>query len=283
MDGNAGCRDGPAAGAWSAILSLGSACAVAYHLHRKGLVTRTGPFDWFGARDPDFVARMLRSRFAGFMDRATLSVMGEHNGYWKVGDAANAVFTLHDFPIVGRRPKSIRRLSAAERLARLGDRFAEPAWRWLPWLRFPGPGGTKIPLPGYPEFRRRVRRRVGRFLVEALKPGPVMFIRRARRENDAEVILAGLRELRGDRPTTLLVIGDGDEYGRDWGVPGLRTAIVPPEDPAQEEGWRGCDRDWDRIFEGCNVIDEQSPEHRGSARPRWGGWRHSDRKSLSLI
>ncbi len=246
-------QNGPAAGSWCAVLSLGSSCAIAYHLHRKGLAARTGPFDWLGTRDPAFVARMLRTRFSGFMDRKTLSVMAEHNGYWKVGDPANSVFTLHDFPIVGRRPKPLWRPPIAERIARVGDRLAEPAWRWLPWLRFPGPDGSKIPLPAFPEFRRRQIRRVTRFLTIAQNPGPVLFIRRARRDREAETVLAALKALRGDRPTTLLVVGHGDEYGHDRGVPGLRTTVMPPDDPASAEGWRGRDDDWDRIFEGCRV------------------------------
>jgi hypothetical protein len=249
-------RGGPAAGRWTAVLSLGSSCAIAYHLHRKGLAKRTGPLDWLGSRDADFVARMLRTRFEGFMDRATLSVLAEHSGYWKVSDEANSVFTLHDFPMTGRRPKPLWRLSLDERIRGWADRLAEPAWRWLPWLRFPGPGGSRIPLPAFPEFRRRVRRRVARFLVAAADPGPVLFLRRVRHENEVGAILAGLRDLRGERPTTLLVLGFGDRYARDWDVPGLRTAPMPPENPESSEGWRGRDEDWDRLFEGCRVSDQ---------------------------
>ena len=246
-------RDGPAAGRWAAVLSLGSSCAIAYHLHRKGLATRTGPLDWLGSRDADFVARMLRTRFEGFMDPATLSVMAEHSGYWKVGDEANSVFSLHDFPVVGRRPKSLWRPSLGERIWRWGDRLAEPAWRWLPWLRFPGPDDSRIPLPAFPEFRRRVRRRVARFLTAASNPGPVLFVRRVRHQDEVGVILAGLKNLRGELPTTLLVLGYGDRYARNWGVPGLRTARMPPENPESPEVWRGRDEDWDRVFEGCRV------------------------------
>ncbi|MEE4273856.1 MAG: DUF1796 family putative cysteine peptidase [Thermoanaerobaculales bacterium] len=243
---------GPAAGRWRAVLSLGSSCAVAYHLHRLGLADRTGPVDWFGTHDPDHVARLLRSDFDGFMDRRTLSVLGEHNGYWKVGDEANSIFTLHDFPQVGRKPKPLWKPPWRERIRRALDRAVEPAWRWLPWLYFPGADGAKIALPGYPEFRRRMDRRVKRFLTTARDPGPVLFIRRARQgRKEARLIRDAVQDLRGGRPTGLLVIGLGEEYGGDWGLPGIRNAVMPPEDPTRSESWRGSDEAWDRLLRGC--------------------------------
>lgn len=246
-------RDGPVCGRWDAILSLGSSCAIAYHLHRKGLATRTGPLDWFGSRDAHHVAHLLRTRFDGFMARRSLSVLGEHNGYWKVGDEDHRLFTLHDFPMVGRRPRPLWRPSLMERARRLGDRLVEPVWSWLPMLHFPGPGDATTPLPAFPEFRRRNRRRVRRFLAAALSPGPVLFIRRVRQEEEAALIHSGLRDLRGDLPTTLLVLGSGEQYAEDWGVTGLRTAVLPAVDPTATEGWRGRDEDWDRLFAGCRV------------------------------
>lgn len=251
--GKSGRRNGgPAAGRWNAVLSLGSACAVAYHLHRKGLADRTGPLDWLGSRDPNYVAHLLRSGFKGFMDRRTLSVMGEHNGYWKVGDPANLVFTLHDFPQFGRKPKPLWPPPLRERLRRAGDRLFEPAWRWLPWMRFPGPEGTTVPLPGFPEFKRRMRRRAKRFLDTAADDGPVLFIRRARQgRREAAMIREALMDLRGDRPTGLLVIELDNEYGGDWSMPGVRNAMMPPEDPSRREAWRGSDEAWDRLLAGC--------------------------------
>jgi len=247
-----GGQAGPAAGRWRAVLSLGSACAVAYHLHRLGLADRTGPVDWFGTHDPDHVAHLLRSDFDGFMDRRTLLILGEHNGYWKVGDAANSIFTLHDFPQVGRKPKPLWKPPFRERVRRALDRVVEPAWRWLPWLRFPSVDGNRIPLPGYPEFRRRIDRRVERFLATARDPGPVLFIRRARQgRGEARLIHDAVQELRRGRPTGLLVIGLGEEYADDWGLPGIRNAAMPPEDPTRSESWRGSDEAWDRLFRGC--------------------------------
>jgi len=246
-------REGLVYGHWDAVLSLGSSCAIAFHLHRMGLVTRTGPFDWLGAQDAEHVAHLLRVRFDGFMDRSSLSVMGEHNGYWKVGDEEHRLFTLHDFPMVGRRSRPLWRPSLIERVRRLGDRLVEPIWRWLPMLRFPGPGDVTTPLPGFPEFRRRNRRRVLRFLSAATVPGPVLFIRRVREEREAAVIQSALKDLRGGRPTELLILGEGDRYREDWEVAGIRTAALPPADPASPESWRGRAEDWDRIFDGCRV------------------------------
>lgn len=244
---------GAAGGRWDAILSLGSSCAIAYHLHRKGLAARTGPLDWFGSRDADRVAHLLRVRFDGFMDRKGLTIIGEHNGYWKVGEKEHRLFTFHDFPVVGRRPKPLWRPSPAERVLRLSDRIVEPLWRWLPMLRFPGPGDGTTPLHGFPEFRRRNRRRVLRFLSAASGPGPVLFIRRVRGEREAAVIQSALKDLRGGLPTELLILGEGDRYREDPGVTGIRTAVLPADDPSSPESWRGRDEDWDRIFAGCRV------------------------------
>jgi len=244
---------GPAAGQWKAVISLGSSCAIAYHLHRKGLAGRTGPLDWYGSRNSESLARLLRTRFASYMDRDAISVRGEHNGYWKVSDDVNSVFTLHDFPIAGRKPKPLWRPSTAERFRRVGDRLVEPAWRWLPSLFFPGPDGSKIPLPAFPEFRRRIARRVSRFVATLEDPGPVLLIRRAREEHEARTLLNALLDVRGRLPTTLLVLGPEEPFARDWGVRGLRTAAMPPEDPTVPDDWRGRAGDWDRLFEGCQV------------------------------
>ena len=182
-----------------------------------------------------------------------MSVIGEHRDYWKVGDEENRLFTLHDFPMVGRKPRPLGRPPLIERARRLGDHLAEPVWRWFPKLRFPGPGDATTSLPGFPEFRRRNRRRIRRFLVSAASPGPVLFIRRARQEDEATVILEGLRDLRDKRPTTFLVLGPDDRYAEDWGVTDLRTSVMPPIDSTAKEGWRGRDEDWDRLLAGCRV------------------------------
>lgn len=249
-------REGPAAGSWAAVLSLGSSCAIAYHLHRKGLAKRTGPLDWLGSRNGESVAHMIRSRFNSlFMNRRVVKVVGDHNRYWKVNDAVNNVFTLHDFPIVGRKPKPLWKPPLGERVRRVGDRCREPVWRWLPWLRFDGPDSTRIPLPGYPEFRRRVARRVARYVSTLENPAPVLVIRRARDTKEAEMLLSALLEIRGGAPTRLLVLGFEDIYAQDWGIPNLRTAMMPPDDPTTAERWRGRDEDWDRLFEGCALLD----------------------------
>lgn len=246
----------PAAGQWSAVLGLGSACAIAYHLHRRGLAKRTGPLDWFGSRNVDTVAHLVRTRFATlFMDRHQIEVVGEHNRYWKVMDTGNVVFTLHDFPMVGRKPKPLWRPPLGERLKRFRDRLVEPAWRWRPGFRFDGPDGSKIPLPGYPEFRRRIARRVARFAAALESPEPVLVIRRAREEREAMVLHAALADIRKEKPTRLLILGYEEAYAKNWGVPGLRTAVMPSDDPTQTESWRGRDIDWDRLFEGCRLIE----------------------------
>ena len=251
--GGFGSAGGPAQGRWVAVLSLGSSCAIAYHLHRKGLAKRTGPLDWFGSRNPEAVAKLVRTGFSSLMERHAISVQGEHNGYWRVLDEANSVFTLHDFPIVGRKPRPLWPPPVAERLRRIGDRLAEPAWRFLPWLRFPGPGGTTVALPGFPEFRRRIVRRVGRFAATLENPGPLLLIRRTRGDGEAGTIFEAVREIRAERPTTFLVLGSADSPNVAIGNHELRSAPMPPEDPTVLEAWRGRDEEWDRLLDGCTV------------------------------
>lgn len=251
---------GPAAGDWTAILGLGTACAIAYHLHRKGLANRTGPLDWFGSHHGETVARLIRNRFESlFADRRSVEVVEDFKGYWKVMDTRNQVFTLHDFPIVGRKPKSLRRPPFGERMRRVADRCLEPAWRWLPQLHFDGPNGVKVPLPSFPEFRRRVRRRAARHVRALENPGPLLVLRRARDPREPPLIFEALREIRGGAPTRLLVLADPDVLEDIQPMPGVATALLPPEDPGSDEPWRGRDDEWDHLLRGCR-LSPTSPQ-----------------------
>jgi hypothetical protein len=246
--------EGPVAGEWAFIASLGSSCAVAYHLHRRGLVRRTGPLDWMGCWEPDGLCRLLTGGFDGFMDRANLRVTGTHGDSWEVWDTVHGIRSIHDFKIRGRRKPSLHRPNRRERLQRLLDRCSEPVWRWWPPLRFSGPEGRSIALPRFRSFRRQIGRRVARFMAAVERPGPLLLVRNLRKAEEPPLIRRALNETSWGLHATLLVLFDHPDLAGSVDLPGVVAAPHPPP-CGGPFGWRGRDEAWDQLFEKCRLAE----------------------------
>jgi hypothetical protein len=249
-------RDGveaPVRGEWASIMSLGSSCAVAYHLHRRGLVRRTGPLDWMGCWQPEGLARLLAREFDGYMERDCLRVTGTHGDSWEVWDTVHGVRSIHDFRIHGRRRPPIHRLPRRERIQRALDRCSEPIWRWWPGLRFPGPDGTTVALPGFRAFRRQIQRRVTRFLSAVERPGRILLIRNLRRPEEPPLLRRVLDERSWGHRVTLLVLFEYPDLAPREDLPGVIAAPHPPSCDGPF-GWRGDEALWDRLLSECRAA-----------------------------
>ncbi|CAM3884076.1 DUF1796 domain-containing protein [Cohnella lubricantis] len=87
------------ADAYRAFISLGSTCQTAYQLRRLGLRAFAGPLDWFMSREAVSVARLIRSRFHGFMDPHRLELIGVDPPHHIVRDTGYNIDSYHDFPM----------------------------------------------------------------------------------------------------------------------------------------------------------------------------------------
>lgn len=232
-----------------AAVSLGSSCALAYHLHRKQLCLGTGPLDWAGSQHWEGVRCLLGREFRGFMNREHIEVRGIHNGHYEVWDREYNVRTLHDFPVDGAVQYPRRPVDMGERVRRVGDRIACFFYRRAAAFSFPAANGGRIQLAGFPAFRRRIRRRVARIQGVSTLPGPVLVARVLQGGDDAEGVDRALRKWRGNRPTRLLLLERrGGEAGGFEGSDIVVDRLPPGDFSSPHLQWRGDDEEWDRLL-----------------------------------
>lgn len=239
-----------------AAVTLGSSCALAYHLHRKQLCLGTGPLDWMGSQYWMGVRSLLESGFDRFMARRHIEVRGIHNRHYEVWDCQYNVRTLHDFPVVGSVQYSQRPVDMVERFRRVGDWTAGFFYRRAAALSFPAANGGRIQLAGFPTFRRRIRRRVARIHRVSTLPGPVLVVRVLRDGDDARDVDRTVRRWRGNRPTWLLLLERGG--GEAEGCEGCDIVVdrLPFEDLwSPDDQWRGDEEDWDRVLGQFRRVD----------------------------
>lgn len=85
-------------GEYDAIFSLGDLCLASIQLRRLGLRPFSGVIDWMGSPSLSDVNRLLRNRFAGFMQLQNLSIIGYANEQFIcVIDNAYNIVSNHDF------------------------------------------------------------------------------------------------------------------------------------------------------------------------------------------
>ncbi len=78
------------------VLSLGQSCQVAYQMKRRGLRTKSGPFDWFTVPMAGLFA-VLESNFENFMQEENLAIVENREGKLVVRDETTKIRSLHDF------------------------------------------------------------------------------------------------------------------------------------------------------------------------------------------
>jgi len=239
-----------------AAVTLGSSCALAYHLHRKQLSLGTGPLDWAGSRRWEGVRRLLEREFRGFMARRHIEVGGIHDRHYEVWDCEYEIRSLHDFPVDGAVLYPRRPVDTGERVRRVGDRITCFFYGRAAAFSFPAADGGRIQLAGFPAFRRRTRRQVARIQRVSTLPGLVLVSRVLRDGDEAGDVDRAVRKWRGNRPTRLLLLeGSGGEAG-GFGGSDIVVDRLPPDDLSSPyDQWRGDDQEWDHLLARYRRVD----------------------------
>jgi hypothetical protein len=232
-----------------AAVTLGSSCALAYHLHRKQLCLGTGPLDWGGSRHWEGVRCLLEREFRGLMARRHIEVRGIHDQHYDVWDCEHEIRSLHDFPVDGAVQYPRRPVDTGERIRRVGDRIACFFYRRAAAFSFPAADGGRIQLAGFPAFRRRIRRRVARIQRVSTLPGLVLVSRVLGDGDDAEDVDRAVRKWRGNRPTRLLLLERSGGEAGGFGGSDIVVHRLPSEDLSlPHDQWRGDDEEWDHLL-----------------------------------
>ncbi|GFN31183.1 DUF1796 family putative cysteine peptidase [Paenibacillus xylaniclasticus] len=126
------------AGSYDAIFSLGMNCLPSIQLERNGIRPYTGVLDWVHTDHLKDVTQMINKRFADFGLRHNLVSEGPFGDFLLLRDLANGMVIVHDFPL--------KRNSATS-------------------------------LTDYDAFRKKMDRRIERFLHKAATCKRILFIR----------------------------------------------------------------------------------------------------------
>ncbi|WP_019424914.1 DUF1796 family putative cysteine peptidase [Paenibacillus sp. OSY-SE] len=88
-------------GSYDAVFSLGSNCYAANKLAIHQLRHYSGVLDWMVSPSLPGVSKLLRNRFAGFMELPHMSVIGTHAGglNFLIRDNEYNIMSAHDFPV----------------------------------------------------------------------------------------------------------------------------------------------------------------------------------------
>ena len=172
---------------YDVVFSLGGSCQVAYQLKRRGLRTKSGPFDWFTVR-MDALLRILENDFRDFMLFENLVVEQNREGRLAVRDRLSTVLSLHDFHGAPDDPNS--------------------------------------PICDYDEFRAKVDRRVAAFRKDVASSPSMLFVRSGGTREQALELLTLLESMRAGRKTALIVVGDTDEMAEEWRRPNLYSVRI---------------------------------------------------------
>ncbi|WP_245734081.1 DUF1796 family putative cysteine peptidase [Sporolactobacillus nakayamae] len=126
-------------GTYDAIFSLGDLCLASIQLRRLNLRPFAGVIDWMGSPSLNNVNRLLKNRFAGFMDASHLSIRGYATAQnLLVADEQYNIMSNHDFD--------------AER-------------------------NSLAYLATYPEVKAKFDRRIKRFLTKCETSKRILFVR----------------------------------------------------------------------------------------------------------
>ncbi|MBA2873400.1 DUF1796 family putative cysteine peptidase [Thermaerobacillus caldiproteolyticus] len=126
-------------GTYDSVFSLGDLCLTAIQLKKNNLRPFSGVLDWMASPSLSNVNRLLRNRFAGFMDLPNLRIIGYATDQLIcVSDDAYQIVSNHDFE-VGKNTLSY--------------------------------------LGGYPEVKEKFDRRIRRFLEKMETSQRILFVR----------------------------------------------------------------------------------------------------------
>ena len=163
-------------GRFDLVVSLGQSCQVAYQLKRRGLRSKSGPFDWFTV-SIDALLSLLTTDFRDFMLRENLVVVENRSGKLVVRDTLTTVRSLHDFYSESKETSEI---------------------------------------VGYEAFRLKIDRRVASFRKDIASSPSMLFVRYGITREQSIALYSLLDEIRHGKRTALLVAADSDEMEEDW-------------------------------------------------------------------
>lgn len=180
-------------GAYDAVFSLGQNCTPAIQMEKNGLRPFAGVLDWMMSDTLTDVNRLLRDRFAGFMEFPNLVVTGKSQLNYMVKDTAYNVISVHDFPQSRNTPSN---------------------------------------LATYPEFKEKMERRIQRFHEKVAAARRVLFVRMLGTKEEVTELNEILGQL-VSREYRLIIINysaSSELLEMDWQLPNVCALEMPYAD-----------------------------------------------------
>ncbi|MCM3197170.1 DUF1796 family putative cysteine peptidase [Priestia megaterium] len=206
-------------GTYDAIFSLGDLCLASIQLRKNNLRPFAGPLDWMSSPSLSSVNRLLQNRFEGFMELSNLNPTGYSTGvdstdpFLVVVDKNYGIVSSHDF-------------KADE--------------------------NTLTHLVTYPEVKKKLNKRIQRFLDKMSTSQRILFVRTEATFSEVlelESILSNMVK----KEFHILVVNHSninDMVEKSWPLERV-TVVKLPDD----EKWNGNDNYWKYILEGIHIRD----------------------------
>ncbi|WP_226001809.1 DUF1796 family putative cysteine peptidase [Paenibacillus sp. BJ-4] len=200
-------------GDYDAIFSLGGHCLPSIQLDKNGLRPYAGPLDWMISGNLSQISRLLNTRFAGFMDYASLRVTGHDYGgqNYMVEDASYDITAAHRFPVTEN---------------------------------------TSEHLTSYPAFKTTLDRRITRLLEKFALASRLLLVRVGGNREQVIELHDVLSQMITHDFRLLHVDYTGTEgvTELDWGLERVVSVALPPEDI-----WNGQDELWCYMLENLRL------------------------------
>ncbi|WP_426453033.1 DUF1796 family putative cysteine peptidase [Paenibacillus sp. S-38] len=200
---------------YDVVISLGANCQTAFQLRRLKLRRDAYPFDWFYFSHTPELTKVLQTEFAQFMRRDNLEPGRPSRVTTLVRDRATTCWSYHDFPLP-----------------------TEPG---------------QDPLYGYPDFRKKLDRRIARFLRTVRSGQRILFIRSLVRKEEAAPLKKALDELTAPRGCSLLIVNYHEEAAgwqeEEWNLDGVYAVRI-----AKGTQWYGSSEAWDALMKNVRLT-----------------------------
>ncbi|MFP7476802.1 DUF1796 family putative cysteine peptidase [Terribacillus saccharophilus] len=181
-------------GGYDAVFSLGDLCLGAIQLKKNGLRPFSGPLDWMGTPQLPKVKELFEKRFADFMLRENLRIIGKATEQMLlVLDERNIIYSNHDFDTMRN---------------------------------------SLMQLPMYPQVKAKLDRRANRLLEKLLTAQRILFVRtNASLEETAELERVLRSIISND--FRILVVNHGPVSGiveKHWPINNVYSVELPNDE-----------------------------------------------------
>ncbi len=199
---------------YDAIISIGASCQVAYHLKRKNLRRFSGPFDWFTFNSLANLNKALGSQFNDFMKNDNLFLDGIEGDNFLIRDRLYDCISVHDFPVT----------------------YDNNDWKDF-----------------YPDFNRKLNKRISRFLDKIKNSKSILFVRAQGNLEEVKVFKDIIHSITESDFNVLLVNYSTEErvVVKDCDI----NVVCSVEIPNNNERWQGYDEAWDELLEGITISE----------------------------